>query len=66
MLIGARYCFGGSIAAHLLPFKTLDGIVLCRPSMLTVTELKLLTKVIDVGVFIHATPTPGTHCTGLH
>lgn len=43
MLILARYCFGGSIAAHLLPFKTLDGIVLCRPSMLTVTELKLLT-----------------------
>jgi len=53
----ARYCFGGGIAAHLVPFKTLDSIVLCHPSMLTEASI----KAIDVGYallgFIYATST---------
>ncbi|KAI9462234.1 dienelactone hydrolase endo-1-3,1,4-beta-D-glucanase [Boletus coccyginus] len=36
------YCFGGGIAARLVPLKTLDSIVLCHPSLLTEASIKAI------------------------
>jgi carboxymethylenebutenolidase len=34
------YCFGVGITVRLVPFKTLDSIVLCHPSALTEASIK--------------------------
>jgi carboxymethylenebutenolidase len=41
---GVRYCFGGGVAARLVPFKVMNSMVLCHPSMLS----DALIRAIDV------------------
>ncbi|KAF8133941.1 dienelactone hydrolase endo-1,3,1,4-beta-D-glucanase [Boletus edulis] len=36
------YCFGAGIAVRLVPFKALDSIVLCHPSLLTEASIKAI------------------------
>jgi hypothetical protein len=47
-LSSTRYCFGVGITVRLVPFKTLDSIVLCHPSALTEASI----KAVDVGVYL--------------
>ncbi|KIJ17903.1 hypothetical protein PAXINDRAFT_175627 [Paxillus involutus ATCC 200175] len=41
---GVGYCFGGGVAARLVPFKVMNSMVLCHPSMLS----DALIRAIDV------------------